>query len=76
MLVFLKLASNFSRGCALRDQARISSDPPHRLTIGRSTLAMPLAARVNEAGDVLPAPLDQVMRLRQKLIDVVVVAVV
>jgi len=31
---------------------------------------------MNGAGDVLPAPLDEVMRLTHKLIDVVIVAVV
>ena len=31
---------------------------------------------MNEAGDVLPASLDEVMRLTHKLIDVVIVAVV
>jgi hypothetical protein len=37
---------------------------------------MPLTARVNGAGNVLPVPLDQVIRLGHKLVYVVVVAVV
>jgi hypothetical protein len=39
-------------------------------------LANATRARVTGAADVLPAPLDEVMRLTYKLIDVVVEAVV
>jgi hypothetical protein len=37
---------------------------------------MPLATRVNGAGGVLSAPLDEIMKLTHKLIDVVIVALV
>jgi hypothetical protein len=50
---------------------------PRRLTIRESTSAMASSNKGEKgAGDVLPAPLDQLTRLSHKLINVVVVAVV
>jgi hypothetical protein len=72
-----KVAAGFFAGmCRYEDRPRTFRDPP-RLTIRESTSAMASSSKGEYgAGDVLPAPLDQLTRLTQKLVDVVVEAVV
>ena len=73
-----KFAAGFFAGCAgMRLGHLLFATHPRRLTIRESTSAMASSSKgENGAGDVLPAPLDQLTRLTQKLINVVVEAVV
>jgi hypothetical protein len=78
MLICPSSQPDFSRGCAgMRLGHLLFATHPRRLTIRESTSAMASSSKgENGAGDVLPAPLDQLTRLTQKLINVVVEAVV
>jgi hypothetical protein len=78
MLICPSSQPDFSRGCAGMSIGHLLfATHPRRLTIRESTSAMASSSKgENGAGDVLPAPLDQLTRLTHKLINVVVVAVV
>jgi hypothetical protein len=73
-----EFAAGFFAGCAgSRIGHLLFATYPRRLTIRESTSARASSSKgENGAGDVLPAPLDQLTRLSHKLINVVVVAVV
>jgi hypothetical protein len=77
MLVFVKLVVGLSARSALSGirPAFLLTHPSVPRLVNRHS-RMPLTARVNGAGNVLPVPLDQVIRLGHKLVYVVVVAVV
>ena len=78
MLICPSSQPDFSRGYAsMRIGHLLFATHPGRLTILESTSAMASSSKCESgAGDVLPAPLDQLTRLTHKLINVVVVAVV
>ena len=69
---------DFSQGCAgMRIGHLLFATHPRRLTIRESTSAMASSSKgENGAGDVLPAPLDELTRLTHKLVNVVVEAIV
>jgi hypothetical protein len=73
-----KFAAGFFAGCAGMSIGHLLfATHLRRLTIRESTSAMASSSKgENGAGDVLPAPLDQLTRLTHKLINVVVEAVV
>ena len=73
-----KFAAGFFAGCAGMSIGHLLfATHLRRLTIRESTSAMASSSKgENGAGDVLPAPLDQLTRLTQKLVDVVVESVV
>jgi hypothetical protein len=76
MLVFVELVAGFSARCALPVIAcTFLLTHPHHLTIRELTLANASHSKDERGSLTSPAPLDLVMRLRHKLVDVVVEAV-